>query len=512
MKKYIKLNNNDNHLSWGNFTRIIKESSINKSSALQVEIFCTIFNIETISETTVGNYCTGLRGINDEYKQIYLNIRKKYQKDKNILINTIINLLSILEGTIHNPKTIKESLSLINNSIILKQVCLKLYNISKNDNTTPNTLTNSIKEFINNNNLYEAITNLLFFIILEKKQPIYEDNIKKEIIENILNNTKISSSELEEYLKLKFTEGINYNYSLKSLASNNNAYALYELGTNEYKGYVKGYPRYDIAYNHLIEAAKKDHPGSYYMLAKMYLYNQIGSKSKEELKQAFDYLLKAESLGSVSATNSIGLFYLNGIYPIKKDINKAIEYLKKAANNNYAYAFNNLGKIYENKKEYKIAFDYYIKSANLGESWALNKIGEYYRQGIYVEKDLTKAFNYYNKAIDVPIENTCMYSYYNLAKYYYLTGNIVLTKNINKAIEYLEIASNNNLIEAQILLLYIYSSNYVKEKNDKLYNKIESLINKIETNNNYNITYKKEIEKNLKIIKENKKINIDILN
>ena len=27
MKKYIKLNNNDNHLSWGNFTRIIKENA-----------------------------------------------------------------------------------------------------------------------------------------------------------------------------------------------------------------------------------------------------------------------------------------------------------------------------------------------------------------------------------------------------------------------------------------------------------------------------------------------------
>ena len=124
---------------------------------------------------------------------------------------------------------------------------------------------------------------------------------------------------------------------------------------------------------------------------------------------------------------------------------------------------------------------------------------------------MQKAYEYYNKAIDVPIENTCIYAYYNLAKYFYLTGNIILTKNINKAQEYLEIASNNNLIEAQILLLYIYSSNYVKEKNSKLYSKIEKLVNKIENNTNYNIDYKKEIDKNLKIIKESKKINIDIL-
>lgn len=48
MKKYIKLNNNDNHLSLGNFTRIIKENTINKTSALQTEVFSTLFNTANI--------------------------------------------------------------------------------------------------------------------------------------------------------------------------------------------------------------------------------------------------------------------------------------------------------------------------------------------------------------------------------------------------------------------------------------------------------------------------------
>ena len=53
MKKYIKLNNNDNHLSWGNVSRIIKYYSINKTSALQTEIFATIFGVDTVNDTTV---------------------------------------------------------------------------------------------------------------------------------------------------------------------------------------------------------------------------------------------------------------------------------------------------------------------------------------------------------------------------------------------------------------------------------------------------------------------------
>jgi hypothetical protein len=98
MKKYIKLNDNDNHLSWGNFTRIVKEYTVNKSSALQVEIFCTVFDTHLVGDTTVNNYCTGIRSINDEYKQKFLIYKKKYTNNKNILVNTVINLLSIIDG------------------------------------------------------------------------------------------------------------------------------------------------------------------------------------------------------------------------------------------------------------------------------------------------------------------------------------------------------------------------------------------------------------------------------
>ena len=47
----------------------------------------------------------------------------------------------------------------------------------------------------------------------ENRIKFYEENIKKNVIENLLNNTDISSLELEEYLNLKFTDGINYNFS-----------------------------------------------------------------------------------------------------------------------------------------------------------------------------------------------------------------------------------------------------------------------------------------------------------
>ena len=77
---YIKLNNNPYHLSLGNLFNEIKSISINKTSAIQTEIFCILFNVDTISDTTVNNYCTGYRSIGNDYKQIYLNYQKKYKK------------------------------------------------------------------------------------------------------------------------------------------------------------------------------------------------------------------------------------------------------------------------------------------------------------------------------------------------------------------------------------------------------------------------------------------------
>lgn len=162
MKKYIRMNNNDNHLSWGNLSRIIKENTINKTSALQSEIFCIIFNIDSINDTTVNNYCIGCRAINNSYKEIFIKYNNQYQKNKYCLIPNIINLISIIDGKIYYNTTVTSSLNLINNNTNLKNIVLKLYNISKNDKDVSLSLINNLKSFIDSNNLYETICEILF--------------------------------------------------------------------------------------------------------------------------------------------------------------------------------------------------------------------------------------------------------------------------------------------------------------------------------------------------------------
>lgn len=498
MNTYIKLNNNDNHLSLGNLFNIIKKISKNKSSAVQAELFCILFNIDNISETTVNNYCTGLRSINSTYKQIYINYKKKYQEDINILIPTINNLLSIIDGYLYNLKTIKE----INTIDSIKLLVSNLHPLVKNDIYVPKKLKKEILSYIKNNNFYQALSSILFFIVLDKKQPIFVEEEIKETIENISRNTNISINDLKKFLEIQFKEGISLIPSLKKLAKTNNPYALYELGNLEYNGIISGYPRYEEAFNYHLQAASFDHPTSNWMLAHMIINKKIGSLSQEDINNAWIYLLKAKTLDSISAINTIGLCYLKGYTKDgKKNLTKAIEHFELAAKNNYIYAYNNLGKIYEEKLDYPKAFEYYLLSANEEESWACNKIGEYYRLGLYVKKDLKKAYQYYTAGANSPINNRCNWNIYNLVKYFYLEGNSTLgiKKDIDKSISLLNqiktFEYSNELLLYAYYQKYLEDSTYIKEVNYYLNILNNSIL--------INQEYKNQIENKLKEIKEN---------
>ena len=76
-KRYLKMNNNNNQLSLGNFCRIIKEQSLNKTFSGQTEIFCCLFNLDTANESTINNYCIGARSINSNFKEQYQTYKHK---------------------------------------------------------------------------------------------------------------------------------------------------------------------------------------------------------------------------------------------------------------------------------------------------------------------------------------------------------------------------------------------------------------------------------------------------
>ena len=504
-KQYIKLNNNDENLSLGNLFRIIKELAKNRVSALQSELFCILFSVDSVNDTTVNNYCVGCRSIGADYKQIFINKEKRYRKNEEEFTDIILNILNILDGVIHNLNSNK--IEFINNSDSGFELAKKLYNLAKNDRQVPQDVKNNIYHLLDEKKIYNCLVEELIFIVLYKKQPLYEEELKREVLENVLNDTSISSVSLQEYLSLKLREGINFDYSMKKLADNGNAYASYELGCDEYYGNVAGKPRYSKALEYLLKAAEESHASANYMVGNIYIRGLVGNRSKEELEKGYKYLVRALDLGNIAAANLIGNMYYEGIYPLDRDIVKAKEYYEKASDANYVFALNNLGKIEEQEGNIEKAYSYYERSADLGESWACNKMGEAYRVGL-LELDMNKAFSYYNKALEANHRVLRYYAYYNLAKYFYLNGYELIPADYDKALEYFKIAADNDVLEASVELFYLYANEYIKKKDQFNYDKIMHYKKKIESHRNYNRNLKDEIETKLNELKNRKEISI----
>ena len=438
-KKFIRLNTNDNYLSFGNVFRIIKEEANSNNMFLQADLFAIIFNTYNIADSTVNNYCTGLRAINSKYKNYFKEIKNKFEKDKNILIITIGKILELIEGKEIDVDNI--TIEQINENFKLKHICNRLYNISKNDSDVSIILSNELYKNLEENNLYDFMAQVLFYVILDKKQPIYINEQLNDIIEKSIYDTNISFNDIQDFIKIQLNSGILSIRGIKELAKKNNPFACFEIASMEFYGIITGKARYEEAYKYYKIAAEHNHPVANWAIGYLYYEGYIGNKSKRDLYLAFKYFNKARKLKCSNAFNSFGLIILNGNMPhIKKNKDKAIEMFEKAKSLGNIYAYNNLGKIFEEEKNYKKAYEYYLVSANLGESWAANKIGDFCRKGIVGTKDLKKAFDYYTISSESPKFILYPWSKYNLAKYFYENGNLEIgvKQDINKAIELLE--------------------------------------------------------------------------
>ena len=379
-KNYIKMNDG-NYLSLGNIINVIKRVSNNKN-AMQMEIFCSIFGVNNVGVTTINNYCIGIRAIGLEYKELFKN---KYEKDD--LLNNIKSIVNILEDKIYDDD--------INNSKKLTQVIDELLTIVSNDPHIEK------DRFIKEDN-YHTFIELLYYAILENKQPIYKQDI----------NIKINKDELEEYMKIKLYMGHSHISDLIELSNKNNMYACAELGSLEYDGLISEIPDYEKSYEYYLKAANKNHPKGCWMIANLILNNKVD----KDFDIMWKYLNKSIELGSAAGYNTLGLCYKRGITPEKiTNIEKAKYYFELSSELGFVFAFNNLGKLYEDEGNIKEAIKYYKISADMGNSWALNKVGEYYRT---VEKDLDKAYIYYKKALDCPIKERSAFAQKNIEKYY----------------------------------------------------------------------------------------------
>lgn len=498
-KEFIRLNINDNYLSLGNVFRIIKEESGNSNKFLQSDLFAIIFDTDEIADSTVNNYCTGLRAINYKYKDYYREIKNNFEENQDIMLPTITKIINLIDINPISPESI--STKNINSNHKLKNICNRLYSISKNDSEVSLSFSKILYTYLEKNDLYRFIIQVLFFVILEKKQPIYITENLNKIIENNIYNTNISINDIQEFINIQLNSSIWSIRGIKELTKKNNPFACFELASMEFYGIITGKPRYYEAYKYYKLSADKCHPVADWAIGYLYYEGYIGTKSKHDLYLAFKHFNKSRKLKCSNAYNSIGIMLLNGnVSHLKKNKEKALLMFKEAISLGNIYAYNNIGKIYEDEHQYQKAFEYYIIAANSGESWAANKIGEYYRTGINGTKDYKEAFKYYKLSSECSKFTLCLWSKYNLAKYFYKNGNVDanVSPDLSKSIILFE-ETSDELIESLEELIYIYYKLYIESHNKQKYylDRLLYFKNKCESHPNYNNNIRKKIEKEL---------------
>lgn len=200
-------------------------------------------------------------------------------------------------------------------------------------------------------------------------------------------------------------------------------------------------------------------------------YNGWGvSKS---LYQAEDFLLKA------CKEDSRAYYILALIAEEKEKYDEYFQYASQAIKEGYNYSYNQLGKAYHygwgTKIDYEKAFDCYQAMIQLypDDGHAYYNLGLLYYFGFGISKDLMQTYKNWNLSYSKGYKNIA----FDLAKL--LIENDCFMHNIKEGIYYLDLAINNNNLDAILYKAKLYDEGKFVEKNKQLSYEIllEGIIN-----------------------------------
>ncbi|KAL7720888.1 Protein kinase domain-containing protein [Entamoeba marina] len=243
---------------------------------------------------------------------------------------------------------------------------------------------------------------------------------------------------------------------LEEAAKLDSGWACYELGRNYFEC-RHGVEKDDEKAFYYFEKAVKElsiNGSAHYYLGIMYLN---GSGVEKDEKKAIEHLIFAtkhrgkravECLEGLSQNTldlkvicELGKIYLKGDC-VPKDVNKALEYFKRAVNQNHKEGFYQLGKIYKSgiylKQNIKKAIDCFEKAANQNHAKACYQLGItcIEKDMLRIIKDPKKAIDYFERAANLDYEKAL----YQLSEMY-LYGESGVKKDEEKAFQYLEKAA-----------------------------------------------------------------------
>lgn len=157
--------------------------------------------------------------------------------------------------------------------------------------------------------------------------------------------------------------------------------------------------------------------------------------------------------GDAKSQYVLGWMYFTG-NSVSKDNERALQWMTKAANQDFRFAQTQTGLMYLVAKDvpnnYILAKEWLLKGAAQNQADAWNGLGIIYSQGLGVEVNAGEAIGYFRKAADVGFEK----AQYNLG-FLYATGKLV-PKDLEEAVKWFRLAAQQDHVRATYSLGVMY--------------------------------------------------------
>lgn len=216
-----------------------------------------------------------------------------------------------------------------------------------------------------------------------------------------LQGNVMAQKKLADFYEWGYGVEVNIDEAIKwylKAAEKGDSYAQSKLGDYYYTG--KGVKKNEKeALGWYRKAARQGDASAQYNVGIFYLYGI--SVYKEDIV-ALGWIRKAANQGYPSAEYAMGTFYEYGDGSVQENLKEAFEWYLKAGKHGLSEAQSKIGLWYSEGKlveqNYQKAYSWFLKSANQGNAVAQRNIGLFYYHGYYVSKNDTISVSWIQKA------------------------------------------------------------------------------------------------------------------
>lgn len=226
-----------------------------------------------------------------------------------------------------------------------------------------------------------------------------------------------------------------------------------------------GVERDFIKAHHWMLMAASNKRGDSLKLACNQLLHYFSNGTMVESMEVNDIVLRLKNTVSDDYINqaqgNLGVYYIYE-FGVERNVNEAIKWFKKAADNDYAPAIFALGQLYDGdtlgERRLDLAFEYYMKSAELGYNEAQYSVGDCYYRGEGVQQSKDKALSWWMLAAN----GGNIKAQYNLGLCYFNGDGT--EKNEIEAVKLFKMAADGGFAEAKCMLGICYEAGLVYGK------------------------------------------------